>query len=63
MGYTCLGQCVINQPNIAFCKFLLENGADPNLYNIFGTNAVMECAMSCSVECLKLLLNLVVIHN
>ena len=54
-GYSSLHECVINQPDLEFAKFLLQNGANPNLKTIFGETPLHSTVMQSSIEALKLL--------
>eukprot|EP01083_Nonionella_stella_P046089 123424_1 len=54
-GYTVLAEAVINSPDLEFATFLLKNGADPNIYNIFCSTPLHAASMARNVECVKLL--------
>eukprot|EP01084_Bolivina_argentea_P076198 138085_1 len=54
-GYTTLQEAVINKPDVEFARFLLKNGANPNLYNIFCSTALHGASQQINVECVKAL--------
>eukprot|EP01083_Nonionella_stella_P072665 195982_1 len=54
-GYSALFESVINEPDLKLAEFLLQNGADPNIKNVFGSAPLHTAVMGSNIGSIKLL--------
>eukprot|EP01084_Bolivina_argentea_P267428 453943_1 len=54
-GFSALHESVINYPDLYFTAFLLKNGSEPNIKNIFGDTPLHSAVIGSDIESIKLL--------